>query len=127
MDLTYEMYHHDFDVFGYDAAIEERPDLIPPKKDRRSQLLKMDRFSRNSVVGSDGRRVSNADLFRSATREGRTRMYRRSSTTALKGSLVAMNKDEILASVAGIRHISIVTEDSMETEMEGSGHSKKDD
>ena len=33
LDLTYEMYHMDFKVFGYDTMITERPDLLPPKSD----------------------------------------------------------------------------------------------
>ena len=30
LDLTYEMYQHDFVVFGYSPALEPRPDLQPP-------------------------------------------------------------------------------------------------
>ena len=37
-------------------------------------------------------------------------MYRRSSTSALKKSLVEMDRHEILASVAGIRNITTVRE-----------------
>jgi hypothetical protein len=33
LDLTYEMYHMDFKVFGYDTKITDRPDLLPPKGD----------------------------------------------------------------------------------------------
>mmetsp|Transcript_50637 Transcript_50637/g.107906 ORF Transcript_50637/g.107906 Transcript_50637/m.107906 type:complete len:132 (+) Transcript_50637:81-476(+) len=131
MDLTYEMYHADFDVFGYDAAIEQRPDLTSPKKNRRAQLgaMKFDQFSRNSYLMSNGQRASHADLFHSATREERLRMLQRSSTMALRQSLVGMNKDEILASVAGIRHISFVREESSESAADGESRrsSKKDD
>ncbi|KAL7541382.1 hypothetical protein ACHAXR_010864 [Thalassiosira sp. AJA248-18] len=125
MDLTYEMYARDFEVFGYNTTIEQRPDLVAPKKDRRSALggMKFDQFSRNSFMNSSGMRVSQANLFGSVRSSTRKEMYRRSSTSALKKSLVELNRDEIFASVAGIRHISTVEEmedDSCHT-------SKKDD
>lgn len=125
MDLTHEMYHMDFAVFGYDTTIKERPDLKPPRKNRRSAFgaMKYDQFSRNSCMGLDGVRMSQAGLFGSVTSSMRKEMVRRASTSALKQSLVALNKDEIFASVAGIRNISTVREDSLELSM----HSQKDD
>src|SRR6056300_46128 len=67
MDLTYEMYKMDFEVFGYDTAIKERPDLKPPRLDRRTQLgaMKMTggSWSRNSLINSSGMRISQANLF----------------------------------------------------------------
>lgn len=32
LDLTYEMYHRDFDIFGYDIGLQQRPDLQPPSR-----------------------------------------------------------------------------------------------
>ncbi|KAL9190474.1 hypothetical protein ACHAXT_007685 [Thalassiosira profunda] len=136
MNLTYEMYARDFDVFGYSTAIEQRPDLVPPKKSRRSLLgdMKYDRFSRNSLAGPDGLRISQANLFGSVTNSVRTDMRRRCSATALKSSLIELDKDEILAKVAGVRHFSTVREtfheDSMDVFDESNGAgvgSKKDD
>mmetsp|Transcript_25255 Transcript_25255/g.69628 ORF Transcript_25255/g.69628 Transcript_25255/m.69628 type:complete len:403 (-) Transcript_25255:2108-3316(-) len=31
LNLTYEMYHRDFEIFNYDVVLEQRPDLRPPK------------------------------------------------------------------------------------------------
>lgn len=130
MDLTYEMYKMDFAVFGYSHAIEQRTDLVPPKMDRRDRLsvMKFDQFSRNSFMSKDGSkmRISQASLFGSVTKSMKTEMLRRSSTSALKQSLIQMDKDELLASVAGIRKVSTVREDSIEGWAEGSGRSKDD-
>uniref|UniRef100_A0A448Z5D3 Sulfotransferase domain-containing protein n=1 Tax=Pseudo-nitzschia multistriata TaxID=183589 RepID=A0A448Z5D3_9STRA len=30
LNLTYEMYHRDFEIFGYNVVLEQRPDLEPP-------------------------------------------------------------------------------------------------
>mmetsp|Transcript_14352 Transcript_14352/g.25687 ORF Transcript_14352/g.25687 Transcript_14352/m.25687 type:complete len:451 (-) Transcript_14352:229-1581(-) len=129
MDLAYQMYHTDFQVFGYDAAIPQRPDLVPPTMDRRNIFgaTKFHHFSRNSCMGPDNLRISNADLFRSVTKEERCKMILRSSTTALRSSIVTLDKAEILASVAGIRHISILKEDSTEMDASSARENKKDD
>lgn len=37
LDLAYEMYQHDFDVFEYPAALDQRPDLQPPALYRKQQ------------------------------------------------------------------------------------------
>merc|ERR1712087_539123 len=38
LELVYEMYHHDFDVFGYDIDLKQRPDLhAPPRIEWRSR------------------------------------------------------------------------------------------
>lgn len=103
MELTYELYKHDFEVFGYDTAIKERPDLIPPKKDRRSALkeMKFDQFSRNSLVDvCTGNRLSKADLFGSVKSTIKSDNKRRSSV--LKSSLMAHNREDILASMVGV-------------------------
>ena len=103
MELTYELYKHDFEVFGYDTAIKERPDLIPPKKDRRSALkeMKFDQFSRNSLVDvCTGNRLSKADLFGSVKSTIKSDNKRRSSV--LKSSLLAHNREDILASMVGV-------------------------
>lgn len=44
LDLTYEMYHADFDVFGYTPILEQRPDLLPPKlfRDKKGLFLQVD-------------------------------------------------------------------------------------
>lgn len=128
MNLTFEMYGRDFEVFGYDTAIAQRPDLVAPRKSRRSLLgaMKFDGFSRNSLIDVSGSRVSKSNLFGSVKTSVRKDMYRRSSTTALKSSLVAMNKDEILASVAGIRHISTVEEMDSRISDDSEHHSKNE-
>lgn len=38
LDLTYEMYHMDFKVFGYDTMINDRPDLLPPRGDHWARV-----------------------------------------------------------------------------------------
>lgn len=129
MDLTHEMYNMDFEVFGYPTAIKERPDLKPPRKNRRSQLGAMKiagSWSRDSFMNSSGMRVSQANLFGSVKSSQRKEMYRRASTTTLKQSLVSMNKDEILASIAGLRHISTVGEEEGEPLQDLSKHSNED-
>lgn len=105
LELTYEMYGMDFKVFGYSSAIPERPDLMPPCQDRRSQLSasKFDEWSRNSYVNNSGRRVSQVNLLGSVKSSVRQDMSRRASMRSLKDSLVHLNKDEILAKVAGQR------------------------
>ena len=99
------MYGMDFKVFGYSSAITERPDLMPPCQDRRSQLSasKFDKWSRNSYVNNSGRRVSQVNLLGSVKSSVRQDMSRRASMRSLKDSLVHLNKDEILAKVAGQR------------------------
>lgn len=112
LDLTHEMYAQDFTVFNYPTSISQRPDLTPPKQNRRMQLgkMKFDSMSRNSFVNTSGVRTSQAQLFGSVKSSMRSAMYRRSSTSALKKSLVEMDRHEILASVAGIRNITTVRE-----------------
>lgn len=124
MDLTHEMYAMDFKVFGYSSAIKERPDLMPPRQSRRSQLgaLKYDPWSRNSYIGESGMRVSQADLLGSVKVSF---LGRRASMTSLKESLIALDKDEILAAVAGIRTVSTVGEESMDYP-DDSKHNKED-
>lgn len=118
MDLTYEMYKKDFEVFDYDSAIQQRPDLKPPTKDRRDALGGLQNsWSRDSFMNSEGMRTSHANLFGSVKSSIRMDMQRRSSTTALKKSLVAFDRDEILANVAGLRHnsdFSVVMEEESE-------------
>ena len=127
MDLTHEMYAMDFKVFGYSSAIKERPDLMPPRQNRRSQLgaLKYDPWSRNSYIGESGMRVSQASLLGSVKVNMRKEMGRRASMTSLKDSLIALDKDEILAAVAGIRTVSTVGEESMDYP-DDSKHNKED-
>ena len=128
MDLTHEMYAMDFKVFGYSSAIKERPDLMPPRQNRRSQLgaLKYDPWSRNSYIGESGMRVSQADLLGSVKVSMRNEiMGRRASMTSLRDSLIALDKDEILAAVAGIRTVSTVGEESMDYP-DDSKHNKED-
>ena len=133
MDLTYEMYAMDFEVFGYDTAIKERPDLVPPKKPRGVMLraTAFDQFSRNSLIDPQGMRVSQLDLFGSVRSSMRKDIQLRCSTSSRRRSLLELDKDEILASVAGIRKFSTVREYSVSSDysMDDSGHSdsKKDD
>jgi len=46
LDLVYEMYQHDFNVFNYPAALEQRPDLQPPalyaKEQHESSKTRLD-------------------------------------------------------------------------------------
>ncbi len=67
MELTLDMYAIDFAVFGYERSIEQRPDLVPPKKDRgiMMNMSKFNKFSRNSLRDSSGARVSQRGLFSS--------------------------------------------------------------
>lgn len=103
MDLTYELYKFDFEVFGYDSGIKERPDLTPPKMDRRDmmQSMKFDKFSRNSLVDvTSGKRLSNSVLFGSVKNIVRSENKRRASQ--LKSSLMSQNREDILASMVGV-------------------------
>lgn len=103
MDLTYELYKYDFEVFGYDSKINERPDLLPLTMDRRDALkgMKFDKFSRNSLVDvTSGKRLSNSALFgsvrQSVLSENKSRAHQ------LKSSLLAQNREDILASMVGV-------------------------
>jgi len=131
MNLTHEMYQRDFSIFKYDTTIQQRPDLKPPRINRRSQLgsMKSDPFSRDSMMGPEGFRVSQIDLFGSVTSTVRKEMFRRASTSSMRQSLVEFNRDELLASMAGIRHISTLRESSRSSSMgdDSSGHSKMDE
>ncbi|KAL7544143.1 hypothetical protein ACHAWF_007528 [Thalassiosira exigua] len=131
MDLTYEMYQGDFDVFGYDASMPQRPDLISPasKRDRRSLLAsaKLNRgsMSRDSFVGTDGMRSSQAGLFGSVKSSTRTEARRRGSATALTRSFVGLDRGEMFASVAGVRKFAAVRETFREDEEDENGASSK--
>ena len=90
-------------MFGYGTAIKERLDLIPPKKDRSSVLkgMKFDQFSRNSLVDvSTGNQLSKAHLFGSVKSTTKSDNKRRSSV--LKSSLLALNREDIFASMVGV-------------------------
>ena len=100
MDLTYQMYRHDFTVFGYDRGIAQRPDLTAPRKNRRDDMqFKFGQMSRNSFLGADGMRVSQAKLFGSVTMSVRADSQMRRQS--LKSSLIRLNKDELLGSIVG--------------------------
>jgi hypothetical protein len=127
LDLTFEMYSKDFEVFGYNTTLKERPDLLPPKGSRApkggsanrrtifADQTKVERMSRNILYDSvAGRRVSEAQLFSMVKTNVKQSMNRRSSTSALMQSLSELDKDELLAWIAGER-----------TTFEDSGH--KDD
>ena len=81
------------------------------------------------MMGPEGFRVSQMHLFGSVTSTVRKDMFRRASTSALRRSLVDFNRDELLASMAGIRHISTLRESSRSSSMgdDSSGHSKMDE
>jgi len=54
LDMVYEMYQKDFDVFGYSPALEQRSDLQPPK------LLSTN--TNELVVGEEDRFVNDNDI-----------------------------------------------------------------
>ena len=102
MDLTYELYKFDFEVFGYDTGIKERPDLTSPKPDRRDamQASKLTKFRRNSLIDMSGKRISQRSLFGSVTKHVQEENNLRSSQ--LKRSLLAHDREDILASCVGV-------------------------
>mmetsp|Transcript_28360 Transcript_28360/g.48238 ORF Transcript_28360/g.48238 Transcript_28360/m.48238 type:complete len:439 (-) Transcript_28360:1149-2465(-) len=110
MELTLEMYAMDFEVFGYERTIKQRPDLIPPKKDRGviMEMSKFDGFSRNSLRDSSGARVSQRGLFSSV--RSSVRSNAESARSTLKQSVMEGNKDELLGALVGFRYFSEVTE-----------------
>jgi len=115
LDLTHEMYRQDFAVFGYSTAIEQRPDLRCPARTPAAPT-RAGEFLRNSFRGPDGSRRSQAPLFGSVRSSVRKEMLGRSSTKNLRQSLGQLNRHEIWASVAGIRHVSTLRELSEEDE-----------
>ena len=124
MELTYQLYKHDFDIFGYDTAIKERPDLIPPKQDRRDamQAMKFDRFSRNSLLDvTTGSRLSRASLFGSVKKTVRSDNVLRSSQ--LRQSLLSHPREDILASMIGVYDHRLL---SNSLEEEGSGSEREE-
>ena len=112
MELTLEMYEMDFEVFGYERTIKQRPDLVPPKKDRGVvlEMSKYNGFSRNSSVGTDGLRLSQQSLFSSVRSSMRSDAENSMRIHTLKQSLMEGNKDELLGLLVGFRHISEVDE-----------------
>ena len=115
MNLTYQLYKFDFEVFGYDSSIPQRPDLIPPKLDRRDALqsMKFDKFSRNSLIDvTSGKRLSNSALFGSVRNMVGSENRRRASL--LKSSLLAQNREDLLASMVGVfDHKNVVMSETL--------------
>ena len=112
MELTYELYKMDFEVFGYDLFIKQRPDLIPPKKDRSVMLnsSRFDSFSRNSLISLDGVRTSQRSLFSSVRSSVRSDAECARKSHTLKQSLMTGDKDELLGALVGFRFFSQVEE-----------------
>jgi len=54
LNITYELYHHDFTIFNYSPILKERPDLKSPiqKKTRKN----VDRLMRNSLIVQEERK-----------------------------------------------------------------------
>lgn len=102
MDLTYELYKFDFEVFGYDTSIKERPDLTSPKLDRRDAMKasSLTKFRRNSLIDMSGKRISQRSLFGSVTKHVQEENNLRSSQ--LKQSLLAHDREDILAACVGV-------------------------
>jgi hypothetical protein len=128
LDLTYEMYREDFAVFGYSAALGQRPDLRRPATARPS----LAGFSRDSFKAPGGARRSQAPLFGSVRSSVRQDMLVRSKMRSLGRSLGQLNRHEVWASVAGIRGVFSVREDSGLEEddkdmLEGMFGAKKED
>lgn len=111
MELTLEMYGKDFEVFGYERTIKQRPDLVPPKKDRGLllQLAKFDGFSRNSLRDSTGARCSQRDFYSSVRSSVRSDAEIASRT--MRQSLMEGNKDEFLGALVKFRFVSDVAEE----------------
>jgi len=119
MELTLELYEMDFAVFGYERSIEKRPDLVPPKKDRRSimKTSKFDRFSRNSLRDATGARVSQRGLFSSV--RSSVRMDAKSARSrTLRQSLIEGDTDELLGALVRFRYCSEVDEEHDEDKLE---------
>lgn len=145
LDLTYEMYHMDFTVFGYDTTIQERPDLLPPKGDHWARSrhkgastngrakfakdepptceqevvqseLEVEYMSRNTMFDSETKqRRSQSELFTSTKTTVKNDMNRRASVVSLKKSILELDRVEIFARIAGQR-----------TSMHDSDHNKND-
>ncbi len=134
LDLTYEMYKLDFEVFNYKSEIEQRPDLKPPRPSRRDamQAMKFDRFSRDSFMSRDGKRMSQASLFNSVRDSVKLEEVLKSmnddndngnvgsSGVSLRRSSVAGRKSQLLRAV-------VEREETSESVGDSSHPSKKDD
>ena len=69
-----------------------------------AEQLMVERMSRNILYdGASGRRVSQSGLFTSVKATVKESMNRRSSTSALSQALLNLDKDELLAWIAGER------------------------
>jgi len=112
MKLTLEMYGMDFEIFGYERTIKQRPDLVPPKKDRGlcMQMAKFNGFSRNSLRNSTGARVSQRDFYGSVRSSVRSDADIARSRT-VKQNLMEGNKDELLGALVRFRVFSEVAEE----------------
>lgn len=109
----------DFAVFGYDRSIEQRPDLVPPKKDRRfsMKMAKFDVFSRNSLRDSTGARVSQRGLF-SSVRSSVRKDAEIARSRTLTQSLMEGDTDELLGALVRFRFCSEVEEEHDEDKLE---------
>lgn len=80
---------------------------VAKNDDRRAafaEQLTVERMSRNILYdGASGRRVSKSELFTSVKANVKEGMNRRSSTSALNQALLKLDKDELLAWIAGGR------------------------
>mmetsp|Transcript_24061 Transcript_24061/g.49224 ORF Transcript_24061/g.49224 Transcript_24061/m.49224 type:complete len:456 (+) Transcript_24061:54-1421(+) len=132
LNLTYDMYKLDFDVFGYEIEMKQRPDLKPPRPSRRDdmQAMKFDRFSRDSFMSRDGKRMSQASIFNSVRdsvklNEVLTSMNNDNNNVgsigaSLRRSAVAGRTSHLLRSV-------VEREETSESFGDSSHPSKKDD
>lgn len=94
LNLTYELYQHDFDVFQYSPVIKERPDLASPEESVVSSLSKASHtepMRRDSVKSS---------AFSSVRREVLTRAE---SVTSRRTSMRRLQNESLTTQLGGKR------------------------
>lgn len=114
LNLTFEMYHHDFDIFDYPVELKQRPDLKPPvSKGVKEEVNKMQRDVDTTLEG--GKEMRQEMLSESARRSSR-----RSSMMGKIGCLDGLDtQDSMLSSVDGRADTKLVEEEEDEDPEQG--------
>jgi Sulfotransferase family len=88
LDLVYEIYHKDFEVFGYSPTLAERPDLEPPSlfegllKSRKEQKSDIGKLDGTLDIEQDGEVSSASVAVPPSKRDGRRKFPSTGSTAA---------------------------------------------
>ena len=102
LDLTYEMYQHDFVVFDYPAVLEQRPDLQPPALYRKEQLTADDESLHQHLSPKHLLESMVRDSSKSSVSE---QSLRRKSMNSASTSGSVKPGDSIRSSMVGASHV----------------------